>query len=55
VLTGTANLSTDASLRHSEQRILVRDDPALTDAFLADFRTIWDRLAPRSPAAAAGR
>jgi phosphatidylserine/phosphatidylglycerophosphate/cardiolipin synthase-like enzyme len=44
VLTGTANLSTDASFRHSEQRILIRENPAITERFLADFDTIWARL-----------
>lgn len=46
VLTGTANLSTDASQRHSEHRILWRGDKQATDAFTADFMTMWDRLAP---------
>lgn len=44
VLTGTANLSTDASGRHSEQRILIRGDRGLTERFVADFDTIWARL-----------
>jgi hypothetical protein len=44
VLTGTANLSTDSSMRHSEQRILIRDNAALTECFLHDFNTIWARL-----------
>ena len=46
VLTGTANLSTDASSRHSEHRLLWRGDPRATDAFVADFERMWDRLAP---------
>lgn len=46
VLTGTANLSTDASQRHSEHRILWRGDKYATDAFIADFETMWKRLAP---------
>lgn len=46
VLTGTANLSTDASHRHSEHRILWRGDKYATDAFIADFETMWQRLAP---------
>jgi phosphatidylserine/phosphatidylglycerophosphate/cardiolipin synthase-like enzyme len=46
VLTGTANLSTDASDRHSEHRILWRGDAQATDAFVADFETMWQRLAP---------
>jgi phosphatidylserine/phosphatidylglycerophosphate/cardiolipin synthase-like enzyme len=48
VLTGTANLSTDSSVRHSEQRILIRDDAALTQCFLSDFGTIWARLPART-------
>jgi phosphatidylserine/phosphatidylglycerophosphate/cardiolipin synthase-like enzyme len=46
VLNGTANLSRDASARHSEQRIVVRRAPALTAAFLIDFEAIWSRLSP---------
>jgi phosphatidylserine/phosphatidylglycerophosphate/cardiolipin synthase-like enzyme len=46
VLTGTANLSTDASYRHSEHRLLWRGDQRATDAFVADFETMWQRLAP---------
>ncbi len=45
VLTGTANFSTDATQRHSEQRILIRDNPAITASFVADFDTIWARVA----------
>ena len=45
VLTGTANFSTDATYRHSEQRILIRDNPAITASFVADFDTIWTRVA----------
>ena len=47
VLTGTANMSTDASRRHTEHRIRWRGDPALTARFLADFEAIWARLPPR--------
>lgn len=46
VLTGTANMSTDASLRHTEHRIAWRGDRGVTAAFLADFEAIWARLAP---------
>jgi phosphatidylserine/phosphatidylglycerophosphate/cardiolipin synthase-like enzyme len=46
VLTGTANLSTDAVNRHSEHRILWRGDPDASDLFLADFRQMWVRLSP---------
>jgi phosphatidylserine/phosphatidylglycerophosphate/cardiolipin synthase-like enzyme len=44
VLTGTANLSTDASGRHTEHRIMWRRDPAVTAAFVADFGTMWARI-----------
>jgi len=44
VLTGTANMSTDATRRHTEHRIRFRGDERLTEAFLADFETIWARL-----------
>jgi phosphatidylserine/phosphatidylglycerophosphate/cardiolipin synthase-like enzyme len=46
VLTGTANLSRDATARHSEHRIAIRQAPALTAAFLADFDAMWSRLSP---------
>ncbi|MGD0720175.1 MAG: phospholipase D-like domain-containing protein [Roseiarcus sp.] len=46
VLTGTANMTTDASARHSEHRIRVSGDPALAAQFSADFDTIWNRLRP---------
>ncbi len=46
VLTGTANLSTDASDRHSEHRLLWRGDQRATDAFVSDFEMMWKRLAP---------
>jgi phosphatidylserine/phosphatidylglycerophosphate/cardiolipin synthase-like enzyme len=44
VLTGTANMSTDASTRHSEHRIRVSANPGLADQFIADFETIWTRV-----------
>lgn len=44
VVTGTANMTHDASTRHAEHRILFRDTPALTAAFAADFETIWGRV-----------
>ena len=50
VLTGTANLSTDAVHRHSEQRLAIRGCPTLAAAFLADFETIWARVSrPLTP------
>jgi hypothetical protein len=45
VLTGTANLSTDASARHLEHRIRVSGQPELISRFCADFDLIWGRLA----------
>jgi phosphatidylserine/phosphatidylglycerophosphate/cardiolipin synthase-like enzyme len=44
VLTGTANMSTDSSTRHSEHCILVRGCPELAAQFNADFETMWGRL-----------
>jgi len=44
VLTGTANMSTDASTRHSEHRILIRGCTKLAAQFSADFDEIWARL-----------
>lgn len=43
VLTGTANLSTDSSLRHSEQRMLILDNRAIVNSFVNDFDTMWAR------------
>jgi phosphatidylserine/phosphatidylglycerophosphate/cardiolipin synthase-like enzyme len=44
VLTGTANMTEDATLRHSDHRILFRNAPTLTQTFSADFNEIWWRL-----------
>jgi len=44
VLTGTANMSTDASARHSEHRIRVLGDESLATQFATDFDTIWNRV-----------
>ncbi len=46
VLTGTANMTTDATARHSEHRIRISGDADLAAQFSADFDTIWNRLAP---------
>ena len=43
VLTGTANLSTDASARHTEHRIVLRHNRDVTVRFLEDFDAIWSR------------
>jgi phosphatidylserine/phosphatidylglycerophosphate/cardiolipin synthase-like enzyme len=51
VFTGTANLSTDASLRHFEHRIRISGCPKLARQFGADFDEIWARLSPHQPAA----
>jgi hypothetical protein len=39
-------MTTDATARHSEHRIRVCGDVALTERFSADFDTIWNRLRP---------
>lgn len=44
VLSGTANMSTDASDRHSEHRLAVPGHPSLARQFTADFETIWNRV-----------
>jgi len=46
VLTGTANMTEDATTRHSDHRLLLREAPALASAFAADFDCIWARLGP---------
>jgi hypothetical protein len=52
VLTGTANMTLDATERHSDHRILWRAEPALAAVFAADFQTMQARLAPARPIAA---
>ena len=44
VLTGTANMSTDAIGRHSEQRLRFLGNDWLAGRFAADFDTIWNRI-----------
>ncbi len=44
VLTGTANMSTDASARHSEHRLRMLGHHDLARQFTADFETIWSRV-----------
>jgi phosphatidylserine/phosphatidylglycerophosphate/cardiolipin synthase-like enzyme len=44
VLSGTANLSTDATRRHTEHRLVCRCDPLITAAFIEDFAALWARL-----------
>jgi phosphatidylserine/phosphatidylglycerophosphate/cardiolipin synthase-like enzyme len=44
VLTGTANMTADATERHSDHRILWRDAPDLAAAFATDFATMSARL-----------
>jgi phosphatidylserine/phosphatidylglycerophosphate/cardiolipin synthase-like enzyme len=55
VVTGTANMSTDASFRHSEHRIRITGCGNLAERFCADFDRIWTRLpaCPDSPVLAA--
>jgi PLD-like domain len=45
VVTGTANMSTDASSRHLEHRIRISGCGELSARFCVDFDTIWARLA----------
>jgi len=53
VLTGTANMTLDATLRHADHRILLTDAPDLAARFAEDFDTICARLAqPGQPLAA---
>ena len=44
VLTGTANITTDASERHWEHRILFRKNKHIATDFIEDFEEIWSRL-----------
>lgn len=44
VLTGTANMTRDATSRHAEHRLLLRDVPQVADRFARDFKRIWKRL-----------
>jgi hypothetical protein len=48
VLTGTANMTLDATMRHADHRILFRHAPELAAEFEADFETIWQRVNPGS-------
>jgi phosphatidylserine/phosphatidylglycerophosphate/cardiolipin synthase-like enzyme len=52
VLTGTANMTEDATDRHSDHRILWRAAPALAAAFAADFDVMSARLAQAQSRAA---
>jgi phosphatidylserine/phosphatidylglycerophosphate/cardiolipin synthase-like enzyme len=45
VVTGTANMSTDASTRHWEHRIRIGGCPRIAAQYSADFDEIWSRLA----------
>jgi phosphatidylserine/phosphatidylglycerophosphate/cardiolipin synthase-like enzyme len=47
VLTGTANMTTDASSRHLEHRILISRAPKLAAQYCSDFDKIWNVLLPR--------
>ncbi|RZT00335.1 phospholipase D-like domain-containing protein [Aquimarina brevivitae] len=44
IVTGTANMTTDATDRHWEHRILFRNKKALATQFILDFETIWERI-----------
>lgn len=52
VLTGTANMTEDATIRHAEHRILFYDEPLIARRFNKDFDKIWGRLAIPSHIAA---
>lgn len=47
VLSGTANFTRDASFRHTEHRLLIQGNELVTRAFVADFKTIWERVKKR--------
>jgi len=44
LVTGTANMSTDASRRHWEHRIRMRARPELAERYCSDFDEIWSRV-----------
>ena len=46
VVTGTANMSTDASSRHWEHRIRISGCSKLAAQYSADFQQIWSRVPP---------
>lgn len=54
VLTGTANMSTDASSRHWEHRIRISGCAELAAQYTADFQEIWSRLKPDGCGSKAG-
>lgn len=49
VVTGTANMTTDATFRHAEHRLLFRSDKDLARRFSEDFDTIWSRVTSEGP------
>lgn len=44
LITGTANMTIDASERHAEHRFLFRNDHRLAVLYAEDFDTIWSRI-----------
>ena len=44
VLTGTANITVEASEKHWEHRILFRNHTRIAEDFIQDFEKIWSRL-----------
>jgi phosphatidylserine/phosphatidylglycerophosphate/cardiolipin synthase-like enzyme len=44
VLTGTANMTEEASDRHADHRLLFRNSPEMAASFANDFETIWQRV-----------
>jgi phosphatidylserine/phosphatidylglycerophosphate/cardiolipin synthase-like enzyme len=49
IVTGTANMSTDASTRHWEHRIRIRGCAELAALYSGDFREVWSRMPPDGP------
>lgn len=44
LITGTANMSTDSSVRHAEHRFYFKNSKHITKHFQEDFDTIWQRI-----------
>lgn len=44
VVTGTANMTEDATERHADHRLLFRNAPQMASRFAEDFETIWQRV-----------
>jgi len=44
VVTGTANMTEDATERHADHRVLFKNAPEMAASFEQDFQTIWQRV-----------